>query len=85
MQLDLQKVILVKYTLVCANCIELLMYKVSPQSERRDLNPRPPLPQSGALPSCATPRSQLSYYNQKNSNEQGLNLALTVQLGIFIC
>ena len=26
------------------------------QSERRDLNPRPPLPQSGALPSCATPR-----------------------------
>lgn len=25
-------------------------------SERRDLNPRPPLPQSGALPSCATPR-----------------------------
>ena len=26
------------------------------QSERRDSNPRPPLPQSGALPSCATPR-----------------------------
>ena len=26
-------------------------------SERRDLNPRPPLPQSGALPNCATPRS----------------------------
>ena len=26
------------------------------ESERRDLNPRPPLPQSGALPSCATPR-----------------------------
>ena len=26
------------------------------KSERRDLNPRPPLPQSGALPSCATPR-----------------------------
>ena len=25
-------------------------------SERRDSNPRPPLPQSGALPSCATPR-----------------------------
>tara|TARA_B100000579_G_scaffold148218_1_gene120223 strand:+ start:125 stop:256 length:132 start_codon:yes stop_codon:yes gene_type:complete len=25
-------------------------------SERRDLNPRPPLPQSGALPSCATSR-----------------------------
>ena len=25
-------------------------------SERRDLNPRPPLPQSGTLPSCATPR-----------------------------
>ena len=25
-------------------------------SERRDLNPRPPLPQSGALPNCATPR-----------------------------
>ena len=26
------------------------------QSERRDLNPIPPLPQSGALPSCATSR-----------------------------
>ena len=26
------------------------------ESERRDLNPRPPLPQSGALPNCATPR-----------------------------
>ena len=25
-------------------------------SGRRDLNPRPPDPQSGALPSCATPR-----------------------------
>ncbi len=25
-------------------------------SERRDLNPRPLLPQSSALPSCATPR-----------------------------
>ena len=25
-------------------------------SERRDLNPRPPPPQGGALPSCATPR-----------------------------
>tara|TARA_Y100001933_G_scaffold35018_1_gene29996 strand:+ start:2209 stop:2355 length:147 start_codon:yes stop_codon:yes gene_type:complete len=25
-------------------------------SERRDLNPRPPLPQSGALPNCATSR-----------------------------
>ena len=24
------------------------------KSEWRDLNPRPPLPQSGALPSCAT-------------------------------
>src|ERR1700730_1749217 len=28
------------------------------KSGRRDLNPRPPDPQSGALPSCATPRSQ---------------------------
>ena len=28
------------------------------KSERRDLNPRPPLPQSGALPSCATPRQK---------------------------
>ena len=27
------------------------------QSERQDLNLRPPLPQSGALPSCATPRT----------------------------
>ena len=27
-----------------------------PESERQDLNLRPPLPQSGALPSCATPR-----------------------------
>ena len=26
------------------------------ESERQDLNLRPPLPQSGALPSCATPR-----------------------------
>ena len=26
------------------------------KSERQDLNLRPPLPQSGALPSCATPR-----------------------------
>jgi hypothetical protein len=26
------------------------------QSECWDLNPRPPLPQSGALPSCATSR-----------------------------
>src|ERR1700737_2382101 len=26
------------------------------KSGRRDLNPRPPDPQSGALPSCATPR-----------------------------
>ncbi len=32
--------------------LSVLIYK----SERRDLNPRPPLPQSGALPSCATPR-----------------------------
>ena len=32
------------------------------ESERRDLNPRPPLPQSGALPSCATPRSTRSYH-----------------------
>ncbi len=33
-------------------------------SERRDLNPRPPLPQSGTLPSCATPRFYefLSYH-----------------------
>ena len=30
------------------------------ESERRDLNPRPPLPQSGALPSCATPRMVVS-------------------------
>tara|TARA_Y100001968_G_scaffold326839_1_gene370681 strand:+ start:610 stop:738 length:129 start_codon:yes stop_codon:yes gene_type:complete len=27
-------------------------------SERRDLNPRPPLPQSGALPNCATSRTR---------------------------
>jgi hypothetical protein len=35
------------------------------KSERRDLNPRPPLPQSGALPSCATPRQPL--YTNTNS------------------
>jgi hypothetical protein len=34
------------------------------QSERRDSNPRPPLPQSGALPSCATPRSELLFYSK---------------------
>ncbi len=33
------------------------------KSERRDLNPRPPLPQSGALPSCATPRDHLAKYS----------------------
>ena len=35
------------------------------KSERRDLNPRPPLPQSGALPSCATPRIAfaVTYYS----------------------
>ncbi len=26
------------------------------ESGRRDLNPRPPAPEAGALPSCATPR-----------------------------
>jgi hypothetical protein len=26
------------------------------QSGSRDLNPRPPAPKAGALPSCATPR-----------------------------
>jgi hypothetical protein len=36
-------------------------------SERRDLNPRPPLPQSGALPSCATPRNQLHHHNANPS------------------
>ena len=42
--------------------IQLIPFQEIPQtftvyvSERRDLNPRPPLPQSGALPSCATPR-----------------------------
>ena len=38
---------------------EVLMFRwgnKTVESERRDLNPRPPLPQSGALPSCATPR-----------------------------
>ena len=38
------------------NCTEPLINMVLTKSERRDLNPRPPLPQSGALPSCATPR-----------------------------
>ncbi len=33
-------------------------------SERRDLNPRPLLPQSSALPSCATPRHISSIYHQ---------------------
>ena len=34
------------------------------KSERRDLNPRPLLPQSSALPSCATPRySQIPIIN----------------------
>ena len=41
--------------------MDLETTKASPRegltiSERRDLNPRPPLPQSGTLPSCATPR-----------------------------
>ena len=34
-------------------------------SERRDLNPRPPPPQGGALPSCATPRNQFLYYSME--------------------
>ena len=33
-----------------------LEFADGPESERQDLNLRPPLPQSGALPSCATPR-----------------------------
>ena len=28
-------------------------------SGRRDLNPGPPAPEAGALPGCATPRTQL--------------------------
>ncbi len=41
------------------------------KSERRDLNPRPPLPQSGALPSCATPRySTIIYHSNILSNCQ---------------
>ena len=36
----------------------MLYRKGFSQSERWDLNPRPPLPQSGALPSCATPRAR---------------------------
>ena len=42
--------------------IQLIPFQETPVSltvyvsERRDLNPRPPLPQSGTLPSCATPR-----------------------------
>ena len=33
-----------------------------PQSERPDLNWRPPAPQAGALPGCATPRRAGSYW-----------------------
>ena len=42
-----------------ANLLRRLAGMAYHQSERRDSNPRPPLPQSGALPSCATPRSEL--------------------------
>ena len=38
--------------------------RVFSQSERWDLNPRPPLPQSGALPSCATPRVRKTIVTQ---------------------
>ena len=52
----------------------LLIEKVLNISERRDLNPRPPLPQSGALPSCATPRFSfkltVSYGNENYCNCQ---------------
>ncbi len=39
------------------------------RSERRDSNPRPPLPQSGALPSCATPRHSFHFpFGEGNVN-----------------
>lgn len=47
-----------------ANLLKRLAGMAYHQSERRDSNPRPPLPQSGALPSCATPRSELISYSK---------------------
>ncbi len=40
----------------------LHMRKNLRESGRRDLNPRPPEPHSGALPNCATSRRFLIYY-----------------------
>lgn len=47
-----------------ANLLKRLAGMAYHQSERRDSNPRPPLPQSGTLPSCATPRSELLFYSK---------------------
>lgn len=47
-----------------ANLLKRLAGMAYHQSERRDSNPRPPLPQSGTLPSCATPRSELLLYSK---------------------
>lgn len=47
-----------------ANLLKRLTGMAYHESERRDSNPRPPLPQSGALPSCATPRSELLSYSK---------------------
>ena len=39
-------------------------------SWRRDLNPRPPVPKTGALPDCATPSLQPSTQTTINANAQ---------------
>ncbi len=45
---------------------QLIIECTKHKSERRDLNPRPPLPQSGALPSCATPRLPMTPHCNNN-------------------
>jgi hypothetical protein len=52
----------------------LIKYAFLKQSERQDLNLRPLLPQSSALPSCATPRCDaLQAYHK---TPKGLNRIL---------